>query len=113
MASPHDIEPARLSMLAARKALEDYETLNGFASSCEHTRLTQVFTKATQTYLTGISILVPKSPTLYTPRGVPSHYFSLAGSRSSGQGSVYPIASPETADCGLPMRFCQTPLRPW
>ena len=38
-------------MLEARKALEDYETLKGFASSCEHTRLTQVFTKATQTYL--------------------------------------------------------------
>jgi hypothetical protein len=50
-ASPHAIESAKLSMLEARKALEDYETLNGVASSCEHTRLTQVFTKATQTYL--------------------------------------------------------------
>ena len=48
---PHDIESARLSMLEARKVLEDYETLKGFASSCEHTRLTQVFTKATETYL--------------------------------------------------------------
>ena len=47
MASRHDIESARLSMLEARKALEDYETLKGFASSCEHTRLTRVFTKAT------------------------------------------------------------------
>jgi len=38
-------------MLEARKALEDYETIRGFVSSCEHTRLTQVFTRATQTYL--------------------------------------------------------------
>ena len=49
--SPREIESARLSMLEARKALEDYEALKGFVSSCEHTRLTQVFTKATQTYL--------------------------------------------------------------
>ena len=51
MASPREIESARLSMLEARKALEDYEALNGFVLSCEHTRLTQAFTKATQTYL--------------------------------------------------------------
>jgi len=51
MASRHDIESARLRTLEARKALEDYETLKGFASSWEHTRLTQVFAKATQTYL--------------------------------------------------------------
>jgi hypothetical protein len=60
-----------------------------------------------------ISVLAPNGPTLYTPRGVPAHYFPLAGSRGLGQGPVYPIASPETADCGLPIRFCQTPLRPW
>jgi hypothetical protein len=51
MAPPHDIESARLRMLEARKALEDYETLKGFALSSEHIRLTQVFTKATKTYL--------------------------------------------------------------
>jgi hypothetical protein len=51
MASPYELESARLSMLEARKALEDYETLKGFVSSCEHTRLTQVFNKATGTYL--------------------------------------------------------------
>lgn len=51
MASPHDVETARLSMLEARKALEDYETLKGNASSREHTKLTQAFTKATETYL--------------------------------------------------------------
>ena len=51
MASPHEIESARLRMLEARKALEDYETLNGFVYSGEHTTLTRIFTKATDTYL--------------------------------------------------------------
>ena len=51
MGSPHDIESARLCMLEARKALEVYETLKGSASSGEHTRLMQAFTKATKTYL--------------------------------------------------------------
>jgi hypothetical protein len=51
MASPHEIESARLSMVEARKALEDYETLKGYVSSSEHTRLTQVFTRATGAYL--------------------------------------------------------------
>jgi len=51
MASRHDIESVRLNMLEARRALEDYERLKGFVSSIVHTRLTQAFTKATQTYL--------------------------------------------------------------
>ena len=51
MASRHDLESARLSMLEARKAIEDYEKLKGVVSSYEHTRLTQAFTKATETYL--------------------------------------------------------------
>ncbi len=51
MAARHEIESARLSMLEARKTLEDYETLKGVGSSCEHMRLTRVFTKATETYL--------------------------------------------------------------
>ena len=38
-------------MLEARKALEDYERLKGFASSPQHAILTRVFTKATLTYL--------------------------------------------------------------
>ncbi len=38
-------------MLEARKALEDYETLEGFVSSGEHTMLTRIFTKATETFL--------------------------------------------------------------
>jgi hypothetical protein len=51
MASPHDIESARLRMLEARKALEDYETLKGFVSSREHLTLIRIFTRATQIYL--------------------------------------------------------------
>jgi hypothetical protein len=51
MATRHDIESARLSMLEARKALEDYETLKGFASSCEHTMLAKIFSKATEIFL--------------------------------------------------------------
>jgi len=51
MASPHDIESARLSMLEARKALEDYETLKGFVASVEHRMPVRVFTRATETYL--------------------------------------------------------------
>ena len=51
MISRHDIESARLIMLEARKSLENHETLKGFASTSEHTRLTQVFTKATEAYL--------------------------------------------------------------
>jgi hypothetical protein len=51
MVFPHAIESARLKMLEARKALEDYETLNGFGFSPEHTKLAQVFTKASRAYL--------------------------------------------------------------
>ena len=51
MASPHDIESARLAMLDARKALEDYETLKGFGGSYDHARLSKEFNKATHTYL--------------------------------------------------------------
>ncbi len=51
MASPPHVESARLNMLEARKALEDHEKLNGFVASGEHTKLIQVFTKATDIYL--------------------------------------------------------------
>ncbi len=51
MVSRQDIEAVRLRMLEARKALEDYERLKGTASSSEHRRLIQAFTKATETYL--------------------------------------------------------------
>ena len=48
-------------------------------------------------YLTGISLLAPNSPILYTPQGIPVLILSLAGSRGSGRGPVCPIASPEPA----------------
>jgi hypothetical protein len=51
MVSRHDIESARLCMLEARKALEDYEMLKGVASSCDHMRLSRAFANATQAYL--------------------------------------------------------------
>jgi hypothetical protein len=51
MASTPDIESARLSMLEARTALEDYESRKGFVYSDEHLRRIEVFTKATATYL--------------------------------------------------------------
>jgi hypothetical protein len=51
MASPQDIESARLRMLEVRKALEDYETLYGVASDCEYSRLIQAFSDATGIYL--------------------------------------------------------------
>ena len=51
MMASHKLESARLNMLEARKALDDYERLNGYASSGEHSRLTQMFTKASRTYL--------------------------------------------------------------
>ena len=51
MASPHAIESARLNMVETRKALEDFETLKGYASSCEHTKVIQAFNKASETYL--------------------------------------------------------------
>jgi hypothetical protein len=38
-------------MLEVRKALEDYETLNGVASSSEYSWLIQVFSDASGTYL--------------------------------------------------------------
>jgi hypothetical protein len=39
------------NMLEARKVLEDHEKLNGFTRPSEHTKLTQLFTKATTTSL--------------------------------------------------------------
>jgi hypothetical protein len=51
MDSANDVGSAKLSMLEARKVLDDYENLKGFASSCEHTKLAQIFSKAAETYL--------------------------------------------------------------
>lgn len=49
--SRQDIESARLRMLRARQALEDYERANGCATTSEHIRLSLAFRKATQMYL--------------------------------------------------------------
>ncbi len=51
-------------------------------------------------------------PTIHPSRDS-SALFSLAESRRSGQAPVCPHASPEAADRGLPLRFGQTPHRPW
>lgn len=51
MVRPADIEIARLRMVQARKALEDYEKLNGHSTSLEHEKLTKIFTRATEIYL--------------------------------------------------------------
>jgi hypothetical protein len=51
MACRHEIESARLCMLEARKALEEYETLKGLATSSEHNKLCRIFAKATKIYL--------------------------------------------------------------
>jgi hypothetical protein len=65
----------------------------------------------------GVPLSAPNRLTLYTPRRVPPHHPSLAVSRGSGQCPVHPIASPETADYGLPttLRYpihpnCSVPL---
>lgn len=49
--SRQDIESARLRMLRARQALEDYERANGCATTSEHIRLSFAFRRATQMYL--------------------------------------------------------------
>ncbi len=51
MIIPADVETARLRMLEARKALEHYEKLKGFAASIEHEKLAKVFTRAAEIYL--------------------------------------------------------------
>ena len=62
---------------------------------------------------TGISFLAPNSHILYAAGWIPAHYFSFGGSKNSTQRPLCANSSPETADCGLPIRYCQTPLRPW
>jgi hypothetical protein len=51
MVIPADVKAARLRMLEARKMLENYEKLKGFAMSLEHKRLTNVFSKSADVYL--------------------------------------------------------------
>jgi len=51
MILPAELEAARLHMVAARKALEDYEKLKGFAASMEHEKLSKIFRRFTEVYL--------------------------------------------------------------
>jgi len=48
---PSDSELAKLNMLEARKALDEYEVTHGCGGSPEHKRLEREFSKATETYL--------------------------------------------------------------
>lgn len=49
--SRHDIESARLRMMALRQELDNHEKVNGYAASSEHQRLHLEFKKATRKYL--------------------------------------------------------------
>ena len=49
--SSQEIAAAKLSRLQIRKALEDYDALEGWGSTVEHRRLGKAFDKATQEYL--------------------------------------------------------------
>jgi hypothetical protein len=51
MVHPAEVEAAKVQMMMARKALEDYEKLNGHASSTEHMRLVKAFANSAKTYL--------------------------------------------------------------
>jgi len=54
MSSPtslDDLELAKLRMLEARKALDEYEETHGYGWSLEHQRLAREFSKATEVYL--------------------------------------------------------------
>jgi len=48
---PSDLELAKLNMLEARKALDEYEVTYGYGRSPELQRLEREFSKATETYL--------------------------------------------------------------
>lgn len=51
MVNPAEVKAARVQMLNARKALENYEKLKGHAASTEHTRLIKVFANTAKIYL--------------------------------------------------------------
>src|ERR1017187_10094562 len=62
--------------------------------------------------LPGISVLAPNSRSLYTPLGTPTHKYFLWPSPGLGTESRLCECEPPTAGRGLPIWFCQTPLRP-
>ena len=51
MVHPAEVEAAKAQMMIARKALEDYENLNGHASSTDHMRLVKAFANSAKLYL--------------------------------------------------------------
>ena len=46
-----EVEAARLQMMKARKALENYEKLKGHSASTEHMKLIKVFANSAKIYL--------------------------------------------------------------
>ncbi|HEX5412555.1 MAG TPA: hypothetical protein VFZ27_11955 [Terriglobia bacterium] len=51
MVRPAEVEAAKAQMMNARKALEDYENLNGHGSCTEHMKLVQAFANSAKVYL--------------------------------------------------------------
>jgi len=51
MVSPAQVEAARVQMMNARRALENYEKLKGHGASTEHTRLMTIFANSARIYL--------------------------------------------------------------
>lgn len=48
---PTDLDLAKLHMLEARRALDEFEATHGYGGSVEHQRLEKEFSKATEAYL--------------------------------------------------------------
>jgi hypothetical protein len=51
MVHPAEVEAAKVQMMNAREALEDYEKAKGHAASIEHMRLIRVFANSAKIYL--------------------------------------------------------------
>jgi hypothetical protein len=51
MFSPDEVEIARIEMAKARKAIDEYESIHGYASSLEHVKLVKNFNKSAESYL--------------------------------------------------------------
>lgn len=51
MFSPIEVEAARVKMVKARKSLDGYEGIHGYASSAEHAALLKSFNQSAESYL--------------------------------------------------------------
>ena len=51
MFSSEEVVNARHQMVKARKALDDYEAIHGYAQTAEHQRLIRKFNEAAKSYL--------------------------------------------------------------